>query len=394
MKKKILFVMNNLNCGGAEKALISLLQTINYTKYEVDLYLFKHEGVFLSQIPKEVFLLPEPAEYKFFDMSFKKAIIESLKMGRFDIIRARIAMTIIYKSKNSISIKEQKAWKYISNCIPKLKKKYDLAVGYLQRTPNYFCVDNTDAKVKVGFVHNDYEKLKMDSTIDAYYINKMQKVFTVSETCKEILIDFFPQFSNKFDVMYNIVSPKTIISLSNEDIKIDSNIKTIVTVGRLNKQKGYELAIEACSILKKRGLKFQWLVLGDGEERNGLELLISKFDVKDCFILKGIIENPYPYIKLASVYVQPSRFEGKSIAIDEAKILQKPIVVTNFSTAKDQITNEVNGLIVDMNALSLAEGILKMDVETDLKNKLISNLASEPMGNESEIEKIYEIVSF
>ena len=109
--------MNNLNCGGAEKALISLLQTIDYSQYDVDLFLFKHEGVFLNQVPKEVTLLPEPLEYKFFDGPFKKTIIQTLKIKRFDILFARIAMSLIYKSNNSISVKEQKAWKYISKCI-------------------------------------------------------------------------------------------------------------------------------------------------------------------------------------------------------------------------------------------------------------------------------------
>ncbi len=391
MKKKILFVMNNLNCGGAEKALVSLMQNIDYSNYEVDLYLFKHEGLFLKQIPNEVTLLKAPLEYAFFDMPFFKALLLALKIGRLDIFFGRIGVTFVYKSRNSASAKEQKAWNYISRCIPKMKKKYDLSVGYLQRMPNYFCVDKTNAVKKVGFIHNDYEKLKMDISIDSYYMNKLDAILTVSETCKAILIKTFPQHINKIAVMFNIVSPKTILSLSNETVVLDPVLKTIVTVGRLNKQKGYELAIEACGILKKQGIAVKWYVLGDGEERVALEMLIIEHDVEESFILLGIIENPYPYIKQADVYLQTSRFEGKSIAIDEAKILDKPIVVTNFETVFDQIETEVNGLIVSMIPEEIAKGIKRVFEETTLRDKLVANLKKEKKGNESEMKVFYSL---
>lgn len=392
MKKKILFVMNNLNCGGAEKALVSLMQNIDYSNYEVDLYLFKHEGLFLKQLPKEVTLLKAPLEYVFFDMPFFKALLLSLKMGRLDIFFGRIGVTYVYKSINSASAKEQKAWNYISKCIPKIDKKYDLSVGYLQRMPNYFCVDKTNAVKKVGFVHNDYEKLKMDISIDSYYMNQLDAILTVSETCEAILMKTFPQHSHKIAVMFNIVSPKIIQTLSNAAVTMDTGLKTIVTVGRLNKQKGYELSIEACGILKKQGIIVKWYVLGDGEERATLEMLIKEHDVEENFILLGIVENPYPYIKQATIYVQTSRFEGKSIAIDEAKILDKPIVVTNFETVFDQIESEINGIIVPMIPTEIANGIRRLFEDTPLRDNLVANLRKEKKGNESEIEVFYKMI--
>jgi glycosyltransferase involved in cell wall biosynthesis len=392
MKKKILFVMNNLNCGGAEKALVSLLQVIDYEAYEVDLFLFKHEGLFLSQVPGSVNLLAEPKEYRFFDMSFPKALMQSVKMMRPDIFFSRIAQAYIFKTEKSVSIREQKFWKYLSRCLKNQPKKYDLAVGYLQRGPNYYCIDKVNATKKTGFVHNDYEKLGMDIDIDRPYLMAFDKIFTVSESCESILHKIFPDLGNKVEVMYNIVSPDTIRSLSVQPLNLPKSGHTIVSVGRLSPQKGYEFAVEACKLLKDAGFSVKWYILGEGEERKKLEGLITQYGLENDFILEGIIENPYPYLKAADVYVQTSRFEGKSIAIDEAKILCKPIVITNFDTAKDQISHGINGLITEMNGKAAAEGIMKIFNDRVLVEKLVANLSQEHLGNEQERDKLFDML--
>ncbi len=393
--KKILFVINNLKCGGAEKALISLLETIDYSKLDVDLLLFKQEGIFMSKIPSQVNLLMEPENYKYFDMSVKKAVKGLIKKGKFNIALARILSLYVFKTEKSRVVVEQKVWKYLSMAFTKLDTEYDVAIGYLEKNPIYFCVDKVKAKKKIGWIHNDYEKLGMDKKIDNKYFSKLDYVFTVSEECLKVLKMVFPQYDRKFRLMHNIVSEKTIKKLSLEEISdIDFNNKNIniISVGRLNYQKGFELAIEACSILKEKGYNIKWNIVGEGEERSNLENLINKFELEENFNLLGIRENPYPYIKKSDIYVQPSRFEGKSIAIDEAKILNKPIVVTNFSTAKDQIINNKNGIITEMNSKSLANEIERIICDEKLKKKIILNLSNEKIGNESEINRLYEVI--
>lgn len=393
--KKILFVINNLKCGGAEKALISLLETIDYSKLDVDLLLFKQEGIFMSKIPSQVNLLMEPENYKYFDMSVKKAVKGLIKKGKFNIALARILSLYVFKTEKSRVVVEQKVWKYLSMAFTKLDTEYDVAIGYLEKNPIYFCVDKVKAKKKIGWIHNDYEKLGMDKKIDNKYFSKLDYVFTVSEECLKVLKMVFPQYDRKFRLMHNIVSEKTIKKLALEEISdIDFNNKNIniISVGRLNYQKGFELAIEACSILKEKGYNIKWNIVGEGEERSNLENLINKFELEENFNLLGIRENPYPYIKKSDIYVQPSRFEGKSIAIDEAKILNKPIVVTNFSTAKDQIINNKNGIITEMNSKSLANEIERIICDEKLKKKIILNLSNEKIGNESEINRLYEVI--
>ena len=373
--KKVLFVINNLNCGGAEKALISLLETIDYSKYEVDLYIFKHEGIFMSKIPKEVNLLTEPEYYKYFDMSIKKALIELLGKGKVKIAISRLLVPLAFKNASNNAVAEQKLWKYVSNALPTLNKQYDVAIGYLEKTPTYFIIDKVDSIKKIGWIHNDYEQLGMNKEIDKKYFKKLDYLFTVSQKCLEVLRRNFPEYNIK--LMNNIVSAKAIKRLAEEkiyDINFDKNNINIISVGRLNYHKGYDLAIEACDLLVK------------------LESKINDLNVGEYFKLVGMRENPYKYIKEADIYVQASRFEGKSIAIDEAKILCKPIVITNFSTSKDQIINNKNGVISDMNSLSLANNIEKVICDKNLMDEIVANLKNEKMGNENEINRLYEVL--
>ena len=389
--KKILFIMSNLNCGGAEKALVSLLKTIDYSQYEVDLLLFRHEGIFLKQVLEEVNILPEPFGYKYYDMSSIKAIKELLKQGRIGDAIRRIKAIFIYKSEKDTYRCGQKVWPYVSKMFGKLNKKYDVAIGYLENNPIYYCVDNVDAKKKIGFIHNDYDKLGLNPIGDRIYFNELDNIVTISEECAEVLKNRFPEYKDKVRVMYNIVSPSIINEMAKEKIDINNAEINLVTVGRLNYQKGYDMAIEACKKLVEKGYDIKWNVLGGGEERVNLESLIKKYKLQDRFILLGIKENPYPYVRNADIYVQTSRFEGKSIAIDEAKILNKPILVTNFTTVRDQISDGVNGLIVDMNVDSIVDGLETLIKDSNLRNKLKKNLASEELGTEKEIEVFYSL---
>lgn len=395
MKKNLLFVINNLNCGGAEKALVSLLETLDYSKYKVDLYLFKHEGIFMSKIPREVNIIEEPKFYKYFDMSTKKAILELIKMRKFKIAIARVLSVWCFRTSDNSAIAEQRVWKYLRTAMTKLRGEYDAAIGYLEKDPVYFCIDKVNAKVRIGWIHNDYEQLGMNKKIDDKYFRKIDYIFTVSDKCGDVLRRVFPQYENKIKVMNNIVSEGIIRKLSKEevnDITFNKEDINIVSVGRLNYQKGFEMAIEACSILVNKGYNIKWNIVGEGEERGKLEELINKHKVNSNFKLLGIRENPYKYIKNSDIYVQPSRFEGKSIAIDEAKILCKPIVVTNFSTAKDQIINNKNGIISEMDSISLANEIERIICNIQLRKKIISNLSNEKIGNENEINILYEVI--
>ena len=208
MKKDLLFVMNKLSCGGAEKSLISLLQLIDYSKYNVDLFLFKHEGFLMNQIPSEVNLLPQPKEFQYFDMPFIQVVKECVLSFNFQVLLARFRMSMMLKFEKIPAVREQKAWQFVGPCLHKINKEYHATIGYLEKNPNYFCVDKVNAKIKIGFVNNDYKLLMLDKTIDTPYFEKLDYIVTVSEACEEILIDSFPNFKGKIKMMCNLLDLK------------------------------------------------------------------------------------------------------------------------------------------------------------------------------------------
>ncbi len=410
--------MNNLQCGGAEKALLSLLQIFDYSTYNVDLLLFKKEGVFLNKLPNEVTLLEAPIAYSYFDMPIKKAIINCVKTKKWNVLINRILSVYVFKTEKNEAVKEQKLWKYIKCTFDNLPKKYDVSIGFLEKTPNYFCVCKTEAKLKIGWIHTNYSNMGMQAKYDEKYFKYLSFIATISSECVEDLKYVFPNHSNKIIEINNIVSSSLIDTMSFDKFETNLDFKhSIVTVGRLSFEKGLDLAIQACEILKNKGVVFHWYFIGEGSFRKNMEDLIKEKKLELQIKILGLKENPYPYIKNASIYAQTSRFEGKSIAIDEAKILRKPILVTNFSTAKDQIVaideakilrkpilvtnfstakdqieNGVNGLIVAMNPQAIADGIQEMLLDKKLCDTFVDNLSNEKLDTQDEIMKLYNLI--
>lgn len=395
MKKQLLFVIPSLAAGGGEKSLVSLLNQIDYNIFNVDLVLFNHEGLFMEYLPKQVNVLPIQDEYHFFSMPMIKSVAALFAKGKLQIAYNRVLFAIKNRCIRNVSVREQYTWKHLSSSINNLEKYYDAAIGFLEKTSIYYCVEKVNAHRKIGWVHNDYDKLGMNPEFDLPYFNQLNKIVTVSEECANVFKKRFPDQKDKVDLMYNVISPKMIIHMANEHTDVFQKRKDeiiILTIARLHPQKGLEIAVESCKELINKGYKLRWYVIGEGDERERLKKLIKKNKLEQNFILLGLKANPYPFIKQSDIYVQTSRFEGKSIAIDEAKILNKPIVVTDFSTAKDQITNGHDGLIVTMNVKGVVEGIEKVITEKELQETLVNNLKNVHLGTEEEIKKLYRII--
>ena len=386
MKKNLLFVMPSLAAGGGEKSLVNLLSQIDYKLYNVDLFLFSKTGIFLNSIPKEVNVLHFPNNYEIFTTRLTNSILNFLKAGQVNLAYSRLMFAIKNRIVKDVAISEQYTWRYLNKSFDILGKEYDVAIGYLEKSPVYFVVDKVKAKKKIGWIHTNYSNSGMDYHFDLPYFEQLDNIVTVSEECAKSLENNFAHLKHKVRVIYNIVSPKVINNLSNngilEEYIYDNNYTNIITMARLSQEKGIDIAINSCKILVDKGYKVRWYVLGDGKEKETLENLVESHSLQDNFKILGLRENPYPYVKKADIYVQPSRYEGKSIAIDEAKILTRPIVVTNFSTANDQIENGIDGLIVDMKPKDIANGIEILIHDTELKCNLASNLSKKKLGTE------------
>ena len=390
-KKKLLFVIPSLGAGGAEKSLVNLLNVIDPERYEVDLFLFSTTGLFLPQLPDFVKVLPKPKRMTTFQLPLLESVLQFISKGKLSMIWNRVMFAMVQRWHSNKAKAEQCSWKFLSKAVKPLTREYDAGIGFLEKSSIYFVVDFVNAKSKIGFIHNDYTQLHLDPKFDALYFRRLNYIATVSKECVESLTNVFPEYRSKVKLVHNIVSAKLIDSLAQEfEPVLEAN--AIVSVGRLHPQKGFDMAVQAAAILKKKNINFHWYILGEGPERQNLESLIEKHRLQNHFSLFGLKENPYPYIRQAKVFVQCSRYEGKSIAIDEAKILAKPILLTDFTTAKDQIENEVNGLIVEMNSGAIAEGILKYFQNQSFKESVTLKLTTENFGTEREIEKFYELI--
>lgn len=396
MKKKLLFVIPSMEAGGGEKSLVTLLNTIDLQKYEIDLILLNPTGIFLKLVPPEINLVALNAPYKIFTQSILKASLQLLQAGKFSLVFARIRYTLKNALLKNKAVAEQQAWSDLKKAIPQQTKVYDTAIGFLEKSSVYFVVDCVTAANKIGFIHNDYNQLDLDKKFDLPYFEKLTTIATVSEQCKTVLASCFPSQKQKVKVIYNLVSATLINKMAQDKITFDSSKPMLLSVGRLHPQKGFDLAIQAAKLLVDKGLLFNWYVIGEGAERPALEKMILQNNLQDHFHLLGIKENPYPYLKAATLYVQPSRYEGKSIAIDEAMVLNKPIVVTNFTTAKDQIEHLKNGFICEMTANDLSKSIQSLLCDAALQQQLSLYLAEQQLRQdvENELDNFYQIVNY
>lgn len=394
MKKKLLFVIPALNLGGAEKSFVNLLNAIDYSRFEVDVFLMTRTGVFLDFIPKEVNILPQSQHFSDFSILFSQSVLKFLKGGHISLVFYKILFTFSSRFLKNPVIREQKMWKYLKNFFPLQPKKYDIAISYLEKTSGYYVIEKTDASKKIGWIHTDLEALNIDFDIEHKYLALFDYLVTVSEGLSERLGKKLPEFKSKIRTVENINSQKIIIALSNQklDFQFPRNTVNILYVGRLAREKGLFNALNAVEILIKKGYKINWYLIGSGNKQSELQGLAIAKGIGDNVHFFGVRKNPYPYIRFADIFLLSSFYEGKSISLEEAKILNKPIVITNFSSAKDQIIDNETGLIAEMTAESIAEKIKLLITNDNLVAKMVNNLKISAIGNEEEIKKLYELI--
>ncbi|RSK53483.1 glycosyltransferase [Bacillus canaveralius] len=397
MKKNILISSFDMAIGGVERSLIGLLNQIDYEKYDVDLMLFKHEGDFFPFIPSGPTLLPEIPLYS----SFRNPIYQIAKEGHFSIAISRVMAkyigSIYGKMKNIDEpgyLTIQYGWELTNRFLPKLNKEYDVAIGFLW--PHYFVSEKVRAKKRIGWIHTDYSNIHVNKKLDARIWNKLDKIVAVSEGCSKTFLNIYPDLKEKTTVIENILSPEFIREQANaedpKEIQKKRGKTTLVTVGRLTYAKGLDDAVRACKVLVNAGYNIEWYVVGYGPLETDLENLINELELQDRFFLLGKKTNPYPYIKACDIYVQPSRYEGKAVTIREAQILGKPVIITNFPTAKSQACDGHDAIITPLDIDSIVTAIRTLIEDKTIRDRLIANVLRMDYGNESEIQKLYNLI--
>ena len=386
-KKNVLLISSNMDIGGFQKALISLLQCFDYDRYNVDLLLFSTRGVFLPLIPPQVNLLPPPISETYF-LRAPQAAVQLLKEQKFVLAARRLYSGLASLFDKGISAK------IISQGIPPIPNKYDAAIDFNGQHILYYLANKINAERKISFFHSDYKKWPYYERIDRKEYQKVDAIATISDLCVQSMCDIFPEYSHKIHCVENIISEKTVnlFPIGSNDFRDDFQGFRFVTVGRVCKEKGVYLALECCSLLKKRGVHFRWYWVGPPDSAANYRMLPAKYGIDDEFVFLGSTNNPYDYMRGADLIVHPSYFEGKSVAIEEAKVLGKPIVATNFSTVGNQLIDGETGLIVPMDPVALADAIERILDDQVLYQKIEKNLAAFKNGNENEIQKLYHLI--
>lgn len=393
--KKILFMCINMNIGGTEKALLTMLNEMDRRKYDITLFMLEEHGGFLNQIPDgiKVMYLKEYKTLKKFINNPPQLVAKELIKNRKVISGLSILFIyIISKLIKDISI----YYKYILRNVDIVNDEYDIAIAYAGPMDfiSYFVTNKIKSKKRIQWIHFDITKIGFNINFAKRIYDKFDKVFVVSNEGKDKLINLIPSLKDKTEVFFNIISCKMIekMAYEGEGFSDDFDGTRILTVGRLSKEKGQDLIIPVLKKLKENGYKVRWYCIGDGPARKEYEKLVDELNIKDDFIFLGSKLNPYTYMKECDIYVQPSKHEGYCITLGEARCFNNPIVTTNFTGANEQIDDEKIGLICDISEWEIYKSIKRLLDDRELYEKLKENLDNVIVNSSKEIDKLYKII--
>jgi len=376
----VLFVIESLRCGGAEKSLVSLLPLLDRNKYEIHLWMINRGGEFATLVPKDVIIEKSPRQ-------------NSLERFLFNVSKKIFSIRLRLLRKLKISRHSAETlWQSEGLFFPVLKDRYDVAVAYQQGIPTYLVSKKIKADKKIAWINTNIFQAKYDISYNVRFYNKYDNIVLVSEDALKIFNEELPQFKSKTLCVYDIINPHLIREMSDADdtdIEHQEGRYTFTTVGRLATAKNYNLAVNIAVELKRRGLNFIWYYVGGGPSGNYIRRIVKERGVSDCVKMVGTKVNPYPFIKACDVYVQTSSFEGFGLTIAEAKILHKPVVSTNFEVVYNQLTDGVNGLISDMTPESMSDKIMQMLNDDEFRTKIVNNLKREEnLTYKTEVKKV------
>lgn len=385
MKMKVLFVVTYFDCGGINRALQNLLNRIDVSKYDVDVFglvpdgMFAHLYINCRVLPRHILLSALMARY-----SQQRGLMKllSLIMKSCDrMSKGRIGRKIKLRAAQSLVRREH----------------YDTVVAFSEGAPTYF-VSLMKHPNSVAWIHCDYKSYQeLNSGVNESPIYRLFKhIVCVANYPLSSFISCYPDLSSRTTAIYNIQDVDMMRSLAKEPINegFDTNDFVIVSVGRLDPVKRLSVVPEIAKRLSMDGCDFKWLVIGpQGGTSAEYDILMNGLSdplVKDKVLYLGEKRNPYAYIARASLLVNTSISEACPYVINEAKILHIPVVCTNFGSAKEFIINGENGLICPIE--DMAETINGYIKDTTLQNYIKNNIRSFNYDNRSLMQQIYDVL--
>ena len=365
MKKSLLFVNGHLHIGGVEKALVDLLSWIDYDRFDVDLLLLEGEGDYRDLVPEQVRVLHR--DLRQIEGPFWKNIWNNLRCGKFNNVFFRII--------NSAAKKDKSRLRFARPLLP-VKKHYDVAIAFRHGHPAEIVAYTLNADLKVCWWHHgsvpdsDYQIKELRSLFRSF-----DKVVTVSEGCKSLLVASFSLEPERIAVIPNIIDSERINDLAQGiDPYGNDNRYRIVSLSRFAPEKHLEEAVEAASMLVGK-LDFVWYMIGNGTEFGKVKGRVAELGLTDRVVLPGSLVNPYPYLKYADLMVHPSHVESLCISVLEAMSLDLPCVVVRSIGPESFIKDEYNGFLVEKGSDAIENGILKVMMTTDEQITSIKKIA-------------------
>ena len=400
--RKILFVINTMGHAGAETALIELLRRLESeaVRAEIFLYVITGQGELIRQVPSYIRLLNSDYD----DHSVLTSAGKRRMYGK--VIRAFFRNGGCIRkgqffARNMISMlrkghiqTDKLLWRIMSDGAQRFEDTFDLAVAWLEGASAYYVADYVKARKKAAFIHIDYESAGYTREMDRGCFSQFDRIFAVSDETEKHFTAFYPEYAPKTAVINNFIAREEIIRRSKAPGGFSDTFEgiRILSVGRLSWQKAYDLAVEALKILKDQGYCVRWYVLGAGEQRKKRERKIRKLRLKEDFLLLGMAENPYPYYAQTDVYVQASRFEGKSIAIREAQVLGCAIIVSDCNGNREQVSNHQDGILCELTPCAIAESIAEL-CKNEKKRKELGKAAQlKNMTDGQELKKLWSLL--
>lgn len=396
--KSVIVISHALEIGGAERALLGLLESFDYSKYDVSLFLMRHEGEFFDLLPEKVNLLPEIKEYT--GLAVPMSLI--VKKGFFGVAAGRTIAKIKAKQyvkshdiKSDNGVELEYSHKYTVKAMPNISnKEYDLAISFL--TPHYFAAEKVKAKKKIAWIHTDYSTVDIDVKSEEKMWSKYDRIVSISDDCTKGFISKFPNLESKILPVENIISPDFIHKQADmADVSDEMNSTgalKLLSVGRFSTAKNFDNVPDICRRIVESGVDVKWFLIGYGGDEELIRSKIKEVGMENHVIILGKKSNPYPYIKACDVYVQPSRYEGKCVAVREAQILGKPVIITNYATAQSQLKDGFDGTIVPLDNEGCAQAIGEILKTPDKLTLLAANCAKTDYSNSQELEKIYNLM--
>ena len=361
MKSRRFYLLYSLSMGGVEKAFLGHLSTIDFTKTEVHLGIFFKKGALLDCLPPEVIVhwIRDYEKYWSYINDPPRLTLE--RAFKSLNITQGIALSIIFAG-CKISGSRLLLFNYISRAIPLSKDSFDEAYAFAgpSNLIDYYICKKTRATKKYGWVHFDISHFGIDKGLIRRLYRQYEKIYVVSREARDVFIQCFPEFTDKTEVIYNVVTPTIVRDLAESAPTFNDSFtgRRLLTVGRISQEKGQQTAIRAMKLVLDKYPKTRWYFVGEGKDLAECQALTHQEGLDDSVVFLGLQKNPYGYMRDCDLYVQPSRHEGYCITLAEALCFNKPVVATSFLGAREQLEGKTDSWIAECTPESIAASIV------------------------------------